>query len=396
VPTEYAAAELNGIVSDSAGAAPLLLHVFPTFNVGGAQVRFVQLANSFGRSFSHRLFAMDGQYGCRERLSAELDIDLVEITVTKGNLLRNATNFRRVIRKTRPQFLVTYNWGAIEWAIANWPPLARHIHIEDGFGPEETSRQLPRRVWTRRLALRQSTVVLPSQTLVRIAADTWRLRRSQLRYIPNGVDCARFAEKSPRATAMLPWRGPDPVIGTVAALRPEKNIKRLVRAARQVLETTPCRLVIVGDGPDRSGLESLTAELGMTERVFFAGYVPDPIGYYASFDIVALSSDTEQMPYTVIEAMAAGLAIAATDVGDIPQMVSSENLPFLAPRDDDALAGALRGLLQDRNRRIAVGEANRQKAVKDYDERTMFAAYNALFEGKLGIPDREPYKRQES
>jgi glycosyltransferase involved in cell wall biosynthesis len=363
------------------GVPPLLLHVFPSFKVGGAQVRFAQLANAFGRSFRHRIFAMDGQYECRERLATELDVDLIEVPVAKGHVLRNAMRFRQVLREIRPQLLVTYNWGAIEWAIANWPALVRHIHIEDGFGPEEASRQLPRRVWTRRLALRHSTVVLPSQTLMRIAAETWKLSRARLRYIPNGIDCAHFADTSSHVSAPLPWHGLDPVIGTVAVLRPEKNLARLIRAVRKVLETTPCRLVIAGDGPERAGLEKLAAELGMGERVFFTGHVPDPRGYYSSFDIVALSSDTEQMPYCVIEAMAAGLPIAATAVGDIPSMVSPENLPFLAPCADEALARVLRGLLEDGARRVQIGDANRRKALKDYDQRAMFAAYKALFEG---------------
>jgi glycosyltransferase involved in cell wall biosynthesis len=370
------------VMTHTGDNTPLLLHIFPSFKVGGAQVRFAQLANAFGRSFRHRIFAMDGQYGCRERLSTELDVDSVEILVNKGHVLRNAMRFRQALRKVRPQLLVTYNWGAIEWAIANWLPHARHVHIEDGFGPEEANRQLPRRVWTRRLVLRRSTIVLPSQTLMRIATETWRLKRAQLHYIPNGIDCAHFANLSAHLPPALPWLGHDPVIGTVAALRPEKNLARLIRAVRRVLEATPCRLVIVGDGPERPGLEKLVAELGMGERVFFTGYVPDPCGYYSSFDVIALSSDTEQMPYTVIEAMAAGLAVAATSVGDLPYMVSADNLPFLAPCADEALARVLRGLLEDRARRVQIGDANRRKAFEDYDERVMFAAYRTIFQGR--------------
>ena len=365
--------------------SPTLLHVFPSFKVGGAQVRFAQIANAFGRSFRHRIFAMDGQYDCRHRLAADLDVDVVDVAAAKGRTLRNASRFRRMLRTLRPHLLVTYNWGAIEWAIANWPALVRHVHIEDGFGPEEATRQLPRRVWTRRLVLRRSTVVLPSQTLMRLATGPWRLSPERVRYIPNGIDCAAFS--GPATAPPPPWVGGDPVVGTVAALRPEKNLRRLVRAVAQVVPHVPCRLVIVGDGPERAGLEALAAELGMADRVLFTGYVPKPQACYRHFDVFALSSDTEQMPYTVIEAMASGLAVAATEVGDVPDMVARKNLPFVTPCTDDALAAALRALLENRYLRHQVGADNRDKARRDYDEGAMFAAYRALFLGDDNVGD---------
>lgn len=359
---------------------PRILHVFSTFDVGGPQVRYAQLANEFGRLFRHYLFAMDGKYGCRDRLGADLDVNLVEVPVSKGHTLRNARNFRRTLREVRPDLLVTYNWGAIEWAMANWPRLIRHVHIEDGFGPEEATRQLPRRVWTRRLVLRGSTVVMPSLTLARLATEVWRLSSTRVRYVPNGINCARFVAP-PDNSASPPWAGPYPVIGTVAALRREKNLGRLIRAVRQVMDERPCRLVIVGDGPERTGLEALAFEEGIRDHVFFTGYISDPATLYRSFDIVGMSSDTEQMPYTVIEAMASSLPVVSTHVGDIPDMVSSENLPFLTPRADAALARAIKSLVEDRELRLRIGAANRKKVLSDYDERQMFAAYRALFEG---------------
>ena len=84
--------------------------------------------------------------------------------------------------------LVTYNWGSIEWALANGAAEIPHIHIEDGFGPEESKRQFPRRVWTRRLALRRSIVVVPSLTLKEMAFKVWHLNKASVRYIPNGIE----------------------------------------------------------------------------------------------------------------------------------------------------------------------------------------------------------------
>jgi glycosyltransferase involved in cell wall biosynthesis len=140
------------------------------------------------------------------------------------------------------------------------------------------------------------------------------------------------------------------------------------------------RLVIVGDGPERSKLEMLADDMNLRGLVQFVGHADAPEGAYAGFDIFALSSDTEQMPLTVIEAMAAGLPIAATDVGDVAEMVGRANRPFVTGRDQDALAGTIRTLMADRELRCRLGATNREKAVRLYDQSTMFAGYSQLLE----------------
>jgi glycosyltransferase involved in cell wall biosynthesis len=358
--------------------SPLLLQVFSTFDSGGAQTRLIQLANHFGPALRHVIVSMDGSYGAFGQLAPDAGAVKKNVPVTKGRVLMNIRTFRRVIAELRPDILITHNWGTTEWAMANWPGRVRHIHMEDGFGPDEAEGQLRRRVWARRLLLNNSTVVVPSLTLRRIAREVWRLPEKHVRYIPNGIDCARFAAP-PGPVLVRGWPEQGLKIGTVAALRAEKNIKRLVRAFAQVAAELPCWLVIVGEGAERDSLERLVAELGLTERVFFTGNVAGTERIYGGFDVFALTSDTEQMPYTVLEAMAAGLPIAATKVGDVPNMVAPENLPYVVARDDAAVAGALRDLLLDATRRRRVGKANQQTAYAKYDHSAMFAAYAELY-----------------
>jgi glycosyltransferase involved in cell wall biosynthesis len=360
---------------DAGRTPPLVMHVFPSFVVGGAQVRFASIANRFGNRFRHVVISMNGNAACRERLSPALQASFPDIEVRKGDPLGNIRRFRRMLRDLRPDVLVTGNWGSIEWAVANIGPVARHIHVEDGPGPDEQSGQLRRRVLARRLILRRSLVVLPSRTLLRMATNVWRLDPSRLRYIPNGIDLGRFAAR--RETA--PRDGP-PVIGTVAALRPEKNLARLLRAVRLVADMQPVRLVVVGDGPERGGLEALGRKLGLQEIVRFAGHVAEPAPLYRSFDVFALTSDTEQMPFSVLEAMAAGLPVASTDVGDVRLMLAAENHDFISGPADAALAGNLLGLLRDDAARQRIGAANRDKAEREYDQETMFRAYGALLD----------------
>ena len=395
-------------------SAPLLLHVFPSFAVGGAQVRFAAVANHFGSAYRHAIVAMDGDHACRERLNPGLDVSFPDPGLRKGDTAGNLRRIRRFLGEIKPSTMVTSNWGAIEWAMANLVPVVRHVHMEDGFGPDERAGQLPRRVWTRRIVLRRATVMLPSRTLLRIAAEVWRLPARCLRYVPNGVDLARFASVEPRAastavepkagsTVVEPKSGSTVVIGTVAALRAEKNVARLLRAFAGVQSATqdqpkvgqvrpkvgrtgtdadaPARLVVVGDGLQRPDLQRLAAELGIADRVRFAGHIAAPAAEYAGFDVFALSSDTEQMPLSVLEAMAAGLPVVSTDVGDVRAMLAEENAPYLVPRDDAALTAALTALLRDPAEARRVGAANRAKAERDFGEAAMFRSYAALFDG---------------
>lgn len=355
-----------------------LLHVFSTFDVGGSQMRFVRLANSFGGRYEHAVIAMDGRYGCVERL--EVPLTLPRPAIDKRAVLRNPLRFRRLLRNYAPDVLVTYNWGATEWGLANLWPLCRHIHVEDGFGPDEVQRQRLRRILFRRLALASvQRVVLPSQTLCRIARDVWKLPESRIAYVPNGIDCARFdGAGDPDLRRRLALDGGTLLVGTVAALRPEKNLVRLLHAFAAA-GAVRAALVIAGDGPERGRLERETARLGLGDRVRFLGHVAHPETVVGALDVFAMSSDTEQMPIGLIEAMAAALPVAATDVGDVKAMLAPDNRPFVTPCDADALAASLGRLLGDATLRQRLGMANRRKARTEFAQERMTAAWDALW-----------------
>src|SRR5262249_42921321 len=149
-------------------------------------------------------------------------------------------------------------------------------------GPEEREQQLLRRVLFRRLALggRHTSVVLPSLTLLKIATEQWRLRKASLRYIVNGIDCDRFAVAERHSPPG------DPVtIGTVATLRREKNLRRLIEAFAQARHRANLELLIVGDGPERGALEEVAKAAGCADHVHFAGATRTPEIHYARMDI---------------------------------------------------------------------------------------------------------------
>jgi glycosyltransferase involved in cell wall biosynthesis len=360
------------------GHRALLLHVFHSFGCGGAQTRFVQIANHFGVQLRHVVIAMNGDYSGMSAFAREATVTALAAQASKGFSLQNVAAIRSSLQTIDPDILVTHNWGTMNWVLSRFISRVRHIHIEDGFGPDEANGLKRRRTLARQLLLRRSEVVVPSANLERIARTRWKIDSGRLHFIPNGIDCARFSRfRGSGSTAIRD--GALPVVGTVAALRAEKNLARLLRAFALASLEHPCRLVIAGDGPERRNLEALSAELGLRDKVTFLGHVEDTSPLYRTFDVFALTSDTEQMPYTVLEAMAAGNPVVATDVGDVRSMVSPENAPLIVNRDDQDVAAAILLALRDRSSALRIGEANEVRARRQYDQSLMFEAFWRLY-----------------
>ncbi len=285
----------------------------------------------------------------------------------------------------RFDLVLTYNWGSMDVVGARrvfarflrLPPL---IHHEDGFNQDEAVRQKPARIWFRRLMLPAATkLVVPSVGLETIARDIWRQPRERIERISNGIRLPSDAELADPLPIEGLEGGQGPVIGTVAGLRAIKNLPRLVRlfAAGAPADA---RLVILGDGPERDTIMAVASILGVADRVIMPGFVRDPVRYMARFDIFALSSDSEQFPISLVEAMACGLPALCTDVGDIAAMTSTPNLSFILPKEDEAaLAQALGRLCADAGLRRAIGDANRSLAVRNFAEETMISRYRSLY-----------------
>lgn len=229
-------------ISQADPARPVrhLLHVFPSFAAGGSELRFVALVNALQRKYRHTLVAMDGNFAAAAGIDKNLDCVLETLPVRKsrGIGLANLRHERQLLRRLRPDLLLTHNWGSIEWALANWAfPFCPHIHIEHGFGPDKSpQRQHRRRVIARRLLLSHcARIVVPSLVLVDVATRVWRLSPQRILYLPNGIDCDRFA--GPPDAALLAELGiadDAPVVGTVAVLRPKIS-------AVSCASSPPCR-----------------------------------------------------------------------------------------------------------------------------------------------------------
>lgn len=290
--------------------------------------------------------------------------------------------------------ICTYNWGAMDAVLAHTLfadvyKLAPLVHHEDGFNEDEAGGLKLRRNLYRRFALgRSAALVVPSRRLERIALEAWDQPRSRVRLIPNGIDTAAF-QRAPKRDALpgLVKRRGELWVGTLAGLRKVKDLPALVRACRDL--PSEWQLVIAGEGPERAAVVAEAERSGIEDRVHLPGFV-DPPRVAGLFDIFALSSRSEQFPLSVVEAMAAGLPIAAPRVGDIASMVSSANGPYLTePGDETGLAKAIGALAADAALRKRIGEANRAKALAEYEQKQMIERYRALYWNLMGR-GREP------
>ncbi len=372
-----------------------LLHLFSTFAAGGPQVRTATLIHALPDRYRHTIVGLDGNFACAARLAGHSRVAYAD-PPKKGVLGAYSWRLGRLISRLQPDLVVTYNWGAIE-AIpgARLFGYRRLLHAEDGFGPDEASGQLPRRVRFRRLVLPLvSRVVVPSQLLLRHAQHTWHVPAAQRVYIRNGIDLNHFAPvrdvaAKRAARAALGLAEAVPVIGTVARLRPEKALELLIDAVATARAATSgalrtAQLLIVGDGPEEGRLRALAESRGIAARVHFAGNLPDPRDAYHAMDLFALTSHTEQMPISLIEAMGCGLPAVATAVGDVATMVAPEGQrSVVASREPATFAAALAALLDDPAASAAIGAANRKKAQAEFDLAAMVRSYGALYDELL-------------
>jgi glycosyltransferase involved in cell wall biosynthesis len=370
---------------------PRLLHLHSSFNPGGKEVRCVQLINAFGPGVTHTIVSGEpGAYGAAAAIDDRIGIVLggdfpgLQGRPTPGRLQRLA---RAMLGH---DLVLSYNFGAMDAVLAHTlfgamlglPPL---VHHEDGFNADEAGGLKPLRNWYRRIALgRASALVVPSRRLESIAVETWHQPAARVHRIANGIRTAAYA-KTPRADALprVVKRPGELWLGTLAGLKPVKNLCRMVRVFATLPE--PWQLVIVGEGPDREAIRAEAARLRVEHRVHLPGFVANPAAVVGLFDVFALSSDSEQFPISVVEAMAAGLAVVAPAVGDVAPMVAPENAAFIAPVGDEAALGAaLAALAGDADLRNMVGAANRAMARREYDEAAMVLAYRAVYARAMG------------
>lgn len=373
---------------------PRILHLHSGFNLGGKEARAVRLMNHWGGRAQHMVISADhGAMGARAAIERQVPCDFPMDAAPSLNGLPGLRRYRQWARYMQGFDLVlSYNWGAMDGVMAHrlfepfmkLPPL---IHHEDGFNEDEAERLNPKRNLFRQLALaRAYALVVPSLTLEEVALGAWAQPVRRIHRIANGIDVDAYAKPpTPDAIPGLGKRKGEIVVGTLAGLRAVKNLPRLVRAVASLGESV--RLVIVGEGPEREAIMQQAHALGMADSLIMPGFLPNPARYVGLFDIFALSSESEQAPISLIEAMAAGLPVVSTDVGDVRNMVAKENMPYIVSKqNEEQFSNAFARLCGDIGLRESIGSANRRKAQSAFREADMLASYAALCEAAMERP----------
>jgi glycosyltransferase involved in cell wall biosynthesis len=201
--------------------------------------------------------------------------------------------------------------------------------------------------------------------------------------IPNGIDTRRFVRNP---ATRIEWRRnwdldeAAPVVGIVAALRPEKNHSRFLRIARRVVDQLPAaRFVIAGDGPERNRIEQEIAQLGLAESVRMLGTIRDIPAVLSMLDLFALTSDNEASPVSILEAMSCHLPVVAPRVGSIPELVRPEiNGLLVEAADEDAAAEAWLRVLRSPEKAQAWGKAGRGHVQANGSLQSMTEGYEIL------------------
>jgi len=208
---------------------------------------------------------------------------------------------------------------------------------------------------------------------------------SKICMIRNGIDVLNFRSRNEShqvgSTDQSKMR-----IGVVGRLVPEKGFHYFLHAAREILNRYPkTEILIVGDGPQRAELESLVRDFGIGSQVVFVGVTDNMRSVYSSVDMVVLPSLNEGLPLVLLEALAAGKPVVATNVGGIPSLITSGETGLLVePRDVRALRDSVLHLLNDSSLRQKIGERGQKMVAEQFSAEAMADSYFKIYCELLG------------
>ena len=218
------------------------------------------------------------------------------------------------------------------------------------------------------------------------------------RVIVNGIDAASVraaAARAPMSRVTLGLRPDALVLATIARLDPVKRLEVLVRALPLLVARVPeAQLLIVGDGPERDALRALARTLAPGDRVVFAGAIPDAARVLPLVDLYVTASRREGLPLAVLEAMACGLPVLATEAPGHVDAVEPEVTGRLVPLDDaPGLAAAAALLLRDPALRARMGRAGRERVERRFARARMLDEIADLYRAAAGFPGGGPPTR---
>jgi sugar transferase (PEP-CTERM/EpsH1 system associated) len=289
-----------------------------------------------------------------------------------------------LLRRLRPDVVHSRNWSAFDAVPAARLARVRAIvHGEHGREASDPQGRNPRRNRLRRLAAPLiDRFVAVSDDLRRWLVTVVGVPEPRVVTIHNGVDTVRFTDDGrddARRALALPLDAP--VVGTVGRLDPVKDQMSLLDAVARLGDCRPAPvLVVVGDGPCRRSLEERARTADLAGRVRFLGERADVPRLLRGFDVFVLPSIAEGISNTILEAMASGLPVIATQTGGNPELVAHGVTGALVPVGDPvAIAHIIRDYLADPHLRGLHGKAGRKRVVEEFRLERMAEQYGELY-----------------
>jgi len=201
--------------------------------------------------------------------------------------------------------------------------------------------------------------------------------------IPNGIDIHTFVPTSDKASLKRQLHLPEgkPIVGLVAYFKEVKNLPLFVEVAeRLVQQGIDAHFVLVGDGPERPRIEQLIAQKGLDPHFTLPGLCEAPLIWYQAFDILLLTSYSEALPLTILEAAACGVPAVATEVGGVRDVIVPGTTGFIAPSGDATrLAAHVKHLIESPPLRLQMGQAARERVAQFFSLEVMVQQYAELF-----------------
>ena len=367
-----------------------VVHVVASFDVGGLQNGIVNLINRSDPSrLRHTVVSLSPAIGMAERLTRG---DVTSIGFGEGRRLFAYRALASSLARLRADIVHTRNWAAWPDGVlaARRARVPVRIHGYHGRDLANAAGERPRRrLIGRFLSLITHRFVTLTPTMRREFARDFHVSQSAIEVIPNGVDLDRIdgVEPSERTRSSF-------TVLTVGRLDAVKNVPLLVRGfARMPGREKSDRLMIVGEGAERSVIESAARAEGVADSVEFLGSRDDVAALMKGADVYVQPSFYEGMSNTIVEAMTCSLPVICTDVGGNADVVGRDGAAILIPSDDaPALAAALGNLRADSEERGRLARVGRDHVVAHYALELMVEAYTELYErtASRGTAPRKP------
>ena len=363
---------------------PTVCHVLHSLSIGGGELLARELALAHIDSFRPVFALLDelGEVGLRLR---ERGFHVEVLERRNGVDFRCVSRLRRFLGAEQVCLIQAHQYGPLFYsALARWPRSGPAILFHE-HGRDYPDCRRKKRVWANRILLHRSDQFVAVGTAVRQALIEFEgMAPDRIEVIYNGIELGRYDPmRRRRATVRADeaWADDEIVIIQVARLNRLKDHETALRAIRILRDQCPkARLVLIGEGEERAKIERLRIELGLEDCVELLGTRLDVPRLLEGADIFLLSSLSEGIPLTLMEAMACGLPCVATRVGGVPEVVEHGVTGLLGKAGDpEVLEAHLRQLVIEPELRQRFGIAGRRRVERRFDASTMVQRFGSLY-----------------